>query len=73
MTEQESRLLLHLEQFVSEHKKQFIDHVLAHRTRHVTVVLEDIYQSQNASAVCARANAWGFRISTSLRTPRSMM
>jgi tRNA (guanosine-2'-O-)-methyltransferase len=61
MTERDARLLLHLEQFVSEHKKQFIDHVLAHRTRHVTVVLEDIYQSQNASAVVRTCECMGLQ------------
>lgn len=61
MTEKESLLLLHLEQFVSEHKKQFIDHVLSHRTRHVTVVLEDIYQSQNASAVVRTCECMGLQ------------
>jgi tRNA (guanosine-2'-O-)-methyltransferase len=61
MTDQESALLRHLEQFVSEHKKQFIDHVLSHRTRHVTVVLEDIYQSQNASAVVRTCECMGLQ------------
>lgn len=61
MTDQESQLLLHLEQFVSDHKKQFIDHVLAHRTRHITVVLEDIYQSQNASAVVRTCECMGLQ------------
>lgn len=61
MTEQEHKLLLHLEQFVSDHKRQFIDHVLSHRTRHVTVVLEDIYQSQNASAVVRTCECLGLQ------------
>jgi tRNA (guanosine-2'-O-)-methyltransferase len=59
MTDQENRLLKHLSQFVSEHKKQFVDKVLALRTRHITVVLEDVYQSQNASAVVRTCECMG--------------
>jgi tRNA (guanosine-2'-O-)-methyltransferase len=51
----------HLSQFVSDHKKQFIEKVLSHRTRHVTVVLEDIYQSQNASAVIRTCECMGLQ------------
>lgn len=51
MNSVELKLLTHLSQFVSDHKKEFIEKVLAQRTRYVTVVLENIYQSQNASAV----------------------
>jgi len=37
--------------FISENKRSLFDRIAPLRTRHVTVVLEDIYQSQNASAV----------------------
>ena len=37
--------------FVSDNKRALFDRIAALRTRHVTVVLEDVYQSQNASAV----------------------
>jgi tRNA (guanosine-2'-O-)-methyltransferase len=61
MTDQENRLLDHLSQFVSEHKKQFVDKVLGLRTRHITVVLEDVYQSQNASAVVRTCECMGIQ------------
>jgi tRNA (guanosine-2'-O-)-methyltransferase len=61
MTQQELLVFNHLSQFVSEHKKQGIDKVLGHRTRHVTVVLEDIYQSQNASAVIRTCECMGLQ------------
>lgn len=61
MTEQELLVFNHLSQFVSEHKKQGIDKVLDHRTRHVTVVLENIYQSQNASAVIRTCECMGLQ------------
>ena len=61
MTVQEQQVLEHLSQFVSDHKKQFIEKVLSNRTRHVTVVLEDIYQSQNASAVVRTCECMGLQ------------
>jgi tRNA (guanosine-2'-O-)-methyltransferase len=44
---------------LSEHKQQRFDEVAAARTRHFTLVLEDIYQSQNASAILRTAEAFG--------------
>ena len=61
MTDQEHKVLLHLSQFISDHKKQFAEQVLNNRTRHVTVILEDIYQSQNASAVIRTAECMGIQ------------
>ncbi|MBT1703446.1 RNA methyltransferase [Fulvivirgaceae bacterium PWU20] len=61
MTFQEEQLLNYFSQFISDHKKNFIDKVLAQRTRYVTVVLEDIYQSQNASAVVRTCECMGLQ------------
>ena len=43
--EQRQLLMDHFSQYISDHKKEFIEKVLAERTRYVTVVMEDIYQS----------------------------
>ncbi|MEQ8424621.1 MAG: RNA methyltransferase, partial [Cyclobacteriaceae bacterium] len=51
----------HLGQYVTDHKKAFIEEVLSQRTRHATLVLEDIYQSQNASAVFRTAECLGIQ------------
>jgi tRNA (guanosine-2'-O-)-methyltransferase len=51
----------HLGQFVSEHKKQGIEKILEHRTRYITVVLEDIFQSQNASAAIRTCECMGLQ------------
>jgi len=59
--EYQSRLYSLLSQFVSNHKKQFVEKVLDHRTRYVTVVLENIYQSQNASAVIRTCECMGLQ------------
>lgn len=47
----ESALLGFLTQFITEERKQRFEEVLDYRTRHITVVLEDIFQPHNASAV----------------------
>lgn len=51
--------LQHLLSFVSENKQQKFDEVLEQRTRHVTVVLEDIFQPHNASAVLRSCDCFG--------------
>ena len=52
-------LIEYLSGFVTENRfKQFVE-VLEHRTRYLTVVLEDIYQSQNASAVLRTCDCFG--------------
>jgi tRNA (guanosine-2'-O-)-methyltransferase len=61
MSPKEELLFNHLAQFVSDHKKEFIEKVLNERTRHVTVVLENIYQSQNASAVVRTCECLGIQ------------
>lgn len=63
MTELQRQQLLkeHLSQFVSEHKRDFMERVLAARTRYVTMVLEDIYQSQNTSAVIRTCECMGIQ------------
>lgn len=59
---QHQRLLKeHFSQFVSEHKREFMERVLAQRTRYVTIVLEDIYQSQNTSAVIRTCECMGLQ------------
>jgi tRNA (guanosine-2'-O-)-methyltransferase len=58
-TEQQLLLTDHLGQYISDHKKAFIERVLHQRTRHITVVMENIYQSQNASAVVRTCECLG--------------
>jgi tRNA (guanosine-2'-O-)-methyltransferase len=58
-SDQRQLLTDHFSQYISDHKKDFMEKVLAERTRHITVVLEDIYQSQNASAVVRTCECMG--------------
>ena len=48
-----------LEPFVSDHKQELINSVLSKRTRHVTLVFEDIDKPHNVSAVLRTAECLG--------------
>ena len=48
-----------LEGYVTEHKVNLIDKVLSDRTRHLTVVLEDLYHGHNISAVIRTCDCFG--------------
>lgn len=45
--------------FISDHKKDLFKEIIQYRTRYLTVVLEDIYQSHNASAVMRSCDCFG--------------
>lgn len=55
------KLLHHLETFITERRSNLIDQVLNNRTRYLTVVLEDIYQTHNASAVLRTCDCFGIQ------------
>lgn len=61
MSPTDQDFLNYLEQFVTENKQRLIDEALNKRTRHITVVLEDIYQPQNASAVIRTCDCYGIQ------------
>lgn len=50
-----------LSAFVSDNKRALFDRLAPQRTRHITVVLEDIYQAHNASAVVRTADLLGIQ------------
>ncbi|MBX9852441.1 MAG: RNA methyltransferase [Cytophagaceae bacterium] len=54
-------LIEYLSQFITENKRQLIDKVLESRTRHLTIVVEDIYQPHNASAVVRTCDCFGIQ------------
>ncbi len=55
----QAELIKILEEFVTENKVNLINKVLSERTRHLTVVLEDVYHSHNASAVLRTCDCFG--------------
>lgn len=52
-------LLNYLETFVSENRKERFKHILDYRTQYITPVIEDIFYSQNASAVLRTSECYG--------------
>jgi tRNA (guanosine-2'-O-)-methyltransferase len=55
------KLIRYLESFLTHRRSELIDQVLLHRTRYITVALEDIYQPQNASAVFRTCDCLGIQ------------
>jgi tRNA (guanosine-2'-O-)-methyltransferase len=47
--------------FISDNKRNKFDAIIANRTRYLTVVLEDIYQPHNASAVLRSCDCFGIQ------------
>ena len=52
-------LIEFLQPYVTEHKQNLVEEVLEQRTRHITVVLENIYHPHNASAVVRSCDCFG--------------
>ena len=57
----QSELLNHLSTFVTPQRLELFNQILENRTNHITVVLEDIYQPQNASAVLRTCDCFGIQ------------
>jgi len=57
----DTQLLNFLEDFVSDKRKETFHKVLENRTRHFTVVLEDIFQPHNSSAVIRSCDIFGLQ------------
>ncbi len=55
------KLLNHLTGFISANKQSKFRQIIEERTRHVTIILEDIYQSHNASAVLRTCDCFGIQ------------
>ena len=56
-----TKLLTYLEGFVTDKRKDLFKKILQDRTRHFTVVLEDIYQQHNSSAVIRSCDIFGIQ------------
>lgn len=53
--------VLFLEGFTSDKRKKLLDKNVENRTRYITLVLEDIFQAQNASAVIRSCDCFGIQ------------
>jgi len=59
--EQKESLYERASQLVSENRRELIDRIAPLRTRHITVALEDVYQSHNAAAVLRSCDCFGIQ------------
>jgi tRNA (guanosine-2'-O-)-methyltransferase len=57
----QQELLEHLLTFVTKNKQALFKKNIEQRTKHLTIVLEDIYQPQNASAALRSADCFGIQ------------
>jgi len=55
------RLLDHLLGFVTDERKARFREIISLRTRHITIILEDIFQPHNASAVLRSCDCFGLQ------------
>ncbi|KPL12854.1 MAG: hypothetical protein AMS26_16025 [Bacteroides sp. SM23_62] len=61
MVQSRKKIIEELSGFITWHRREIFDRVLDYRTRYITVVLEDIYQSHNASAVLRTCECFGIQ------------
>jgi len=61
LTPTEQLVQEHLAKFISDHKKEGVEKVIDLRTTQITVILEDIFQSQNASAAIRTCECMGLQ------------
>jgi tRNA (guanosine-2'-O-)-methyltransferase len=59
--ETKTKLLDYLETMITEQRKEKFGEVLRNRTRFITIVLEDIFQPHNASAVLRTCDCFGIQ------------
>ena len=55
------KLLNYLKKFVTPERSNKIEDIVEQRTKYISIVLEDIYQSQNASAVLRSCECFGIQ------------
>lgn len=55
------KLLEYLETYLTEERKKRFSEVLAHRTKFLTVAVEDVYQLHNTSAILRSCDAFGIQ------------
>ena len=61
MSEDKKTLINYLSGFVGERRQNRLHEVLNERTRHMKIVLEDVYQAHNASAVLRSCDCFGIQ------------
>jgi tRNA (guanosine-2'-O-)-methyltransferase len=57
----QEELLAEFYKIITDNKKEMFDRIAAERTKHITVVLENVYQEHNASAVLRSCDCFGIQ------------
>jgi len=57
----DEKLVAYLESYLTEHRRERFEQVLAQRTKHFTVATEDVYQLHNTSAVMRSCDVFGIQ------------
>ena len=57
----DKQLFEYLQSYLSDHRKALFDEVVSKRTRHFTIVTEDVYQLHNTSAVMRSCDVFGIQ------------
>jgi tRNA (guanosine-2'-O-)-methyltransferase len=57
----EKKILAEFYQLITDNKKQLFDQISSQRTKHVTIVVENIYQEHNASAILRSCDCFGIQ------------
>ena len=63
------KLLSYLERFITEERKERFLEIIAQRTNHFTVAMEDVFQMHNTSAVVRTCEVFGAVSYTHLTLP----
>lgn len=50
-----------LSEHLTERKRELFDKVVSNRTRHLALVMEDVYQTHNSSAIVRSMESWGIQ------------
>ncbi len=59
--EKQRQIINHFGEFVTDKRRELIDKVLGNRTKHITVVVEDIKKYHNANAVVRSCECFGIQ------------
>lgn len=58
---QEKEIIAHLESLLTPHRRSLFQEVLAQRTNHLTIAMQDVYQLHNTSAVMRSCEVFGIQ------------
>lgn len=56
-----NQIIEYFQSFLSDHKKSLFEEIIRDRTRHITVVLEDLFHPHNTSAILRNCDCFGIQ------------